>query len=121
MADVVLISGSPRANGNTEYALNVCKEEIEKHGLTAEIISLRGKQIHGCIACGRCGEQNCCAVKDDLNEIAEQVFGQCPAVRVTRLTTLSFTGLSSIKVALGRKESRISKCLHCTLGFLRMY
>ena len=27
MADVVLISGSPRANGNTEYALNVCKEE----------------------------------------------------------------------------------------------
>ncbi|HJJ81630.1 MAG TPA: flavodoxin family protein [Methanocorpusculum sp.] len=69
MADVVLISGSPRANGNTEYALNICKEEIEKHGLTAEIISLRGKQIHGCIACGKCGTQDCCALQDDLNEM----------------------------------------------------
>ncbi len=69
MADVVLLSGSPRANGNTEYALAVCKEEIEKHGLTAEIISLRGRQIHGCIACGKCGEQNCCALPDDLNDI----------------------------------------------------
>ena len=69
MADVVLISGSPRANGNTEYALNVCKEEIEKHGLTAEIITLRGKQIQGCIACGKCGTQDCCALQDDLNEM----------------------------------------------------
>lgn len=69
MADIVLISGSPRANGNTEYALNVCKEEIEKHGLTAEIISLRGKQIGGCIACGRCGEIGKCAINDDLNEM----------------------------------------------------
>ena len=66
MADVVLISGSPRANGNTEYALNVCKEEIEKHGLTAEIITLRGKQIQGCIACGKCGTQDCCALQDDI-------------------------------------------------------
>ncbi len=69
MADIILISGSPRANGNTEYALNICKEEIEKHGLTAEVLTLRGKQIQGCIACGKCGEQDKCALKDDLNEM----------------------------------------------------
>ena len=55
MADVVLISGSPRANGNTEYLLNVCKEAIESAGLTAKVLTLRGKPIQSCIACGQCG------------------------------------------------------------------
>lgn len=73
MADVVLLSGSPRANGNTEYALNVCKEVIEAHGLTAEIISLRGKEIRGCIACGKCGELGKCSIQDDLNEILPRI------------------------------------------------
>ena len=73
MTDVILVSGSPRADGNTEYALNLCKEEIEKHGLTAEILSLRGKEIKGCIACGQCGNLGKCAVKDDLNEFLPKI------------------------------------------------
>ena len=73
MADVILISGSPRAEGNTEYALNVCKTEIEKHGLTAKILTLRGKQIGGCIACGRCGELGKCSLNDDLNDFLPEI------------------------------------------------
>lgn len=67
MADVVLISGSPRANGNTEHLLTACKEALEAKGLTAEILTLRGKQIHGCIACGQCSKLGRCALDDDLN------------------------------------------------------
>ncbi len=73
MADVILISGSPRAGGNTEYALNVCKTELESHGLTAEIISLRGKEIKGCIACGQCSKLGKCSVKDDLNDLLPKI------------------------------------------------
>jgi len=73
MTDVILISGSPRAEGNTEYALGVCKTEIEKQGLTAKILTLRGKQINGCIACGRCGELGQCALKDGLNEMIPEI------------------------------------------------
>lgn len=73
MADVVLISGSPRADGNTEYALNVCKRKIEEKGLTAKIISLRGKEIHGCIACGQCGKIGKCSLKDDLNDMLDDI------------------------------------------------
>ncbi|HJJ36906.1 MAG TPA: flavodoxin family protein [Methanocorpusculum sp.] len=73
MADVILISGSPRAGGNTEYALNVCKTELEAQGLTAEIVSLRGKEIKGCIACGQCGKLGCCSLKDDLNDLLPKI------------------------------------------------
>ena len=73
MSDVILISGSPRANGNTEYLLNVCKAEIESLGLTAKVITLKDKQIHGCIACGACKKLGKCALKDDLNDIIPDI------------------------------------------------
>ena len=49
MAKVILLNSSPRANSNTQDVLEVCAEEIEKNGVEAEIISLRGKQIQSCI------------------------------------------------------------------------
>ncbi|HJJ48349.1 MAG TPA: flavodoxin family protein [Methanocorpusculum sp.] len=73
MTDVILLSGSPRANGNTELALTVCKEAIEAAGLTAKIISLRGKEIKGCIACGKCAGTGCCSLKDDLNTFLPEI------------------------------------------------
>lgn len=73
MSDIVLISGSPRANGNTEYAVNVCKDAIEKKGLTTKVISLRGKEIHACIACGKCKELGHCSIKDDLNPMLDDI------------------------------------------------
>lgn len=73
MADVVLISGSPRANGNTEYLLNVCKEAIEAAGLTATVLTLRGTPIQSCIACGQCGKLGKCALQDGLNEMLPEI------------------------------------------------
>lgn len=73
MAKVVLLSGSPRPDGNTYQVLEVCKKEIEKEGLEAEIISLARKDIKGCIACYRCGELKRCAINDGLNEIIDKI------------------------------------------------
>ena len=56
MHKVIIISGSPRKDGNTMDLLHIAPEEIEKAGCEAEIISLAGKDIKGCIAC-----PNCCA------------------------------------------------------------
>lgn len=73
MVDIVLISGSPRANGNTEFALNVCKDAIEKTGLTAKILTLRGNPIQGCIACGECGKNGKCSLNDGLNDMLDDI------------------------------------------------
>ena len=75
MEKVVLLSGSPRPEGNTYQVLGVCKEEIEREGLEAEIVSLAGKDIKGCIACYKCGELKKCSLNDGLNEIIDKIRG----------------------------------------------
>lgn len=73
MAKVILLSGSPRGNSNTEDVLNICAEEIEKNGVEAEVLTLRGKKIQSCIACNRCAELGNCILKDGLEDIIEKI------------------------------------------------
>ena len=46
MHKVIIISGSPRKDGNTMDLLHIAAEEIEKAGCEADIISLAGKDIN---------------------------------------------------------------------------
>ena len=70
---VVLISGSPRPQGNTMAALGKCAAVFEKAGIEAEVISLHDKNIQGCRACGACGKLGKCAINDGLNEVIAKV------------------------------------------------
>ncbi|HHX50350.1 MAG TPA: flavodoxin family protein, partial [Clostridia bacterium] len=60
LAKVILLSGSPRAKGNTMQVLSECAGVIEAEGLEAEVISLHGKNIRSCIACYKCKELGRC-------------------------------------------------------------
>lgn len=73
MADIVLLSGSPRKNSNTVEVLEICAEEIEKNGLSTEILSLRGMKIQSCIACNKCVKKGNCVLKDGLDEIIDEI------------------------------------------------
>jgi len=73
MAKVILLSGSPKKNGNTMQIMMECEKSIQENGLETEVISLAGKKIDACIACGKCPELKKCALNDDLNEILEKV------------------------------------------------
>lgn len=67
---VIAISGSPRKNGNTEHACNVALTPIAAAGIETELISLAGKDIQPCIACGACEKaKRCVAHKDDFDPI----------------------------------------------------
>lgn len=67
---VLILNGSPRANGNTALALNEMKKVFEKEGIEAEIIQVGNKDVRGCIACGKCGELGKCVFDDVVNEVA---------------------------------------------------
>ncbi|AXV37881.1 MAG: flavodoxin family protein [Methanobacteriaceae archaeon] len=73
MKKVLLICGSPRPNGNTAQVLEECAKSIENQSLETEILSLRGKKIQSCIACGKCAELHRCSLEDGLNEIIEKI------------------------------------------------
>lgn len=66
------IVGSPRSEKQSGVNALV-KTVLENTGLDYEIISLRGKQISGCIACLGCVQDNICKVDDDLAPMREAI------------------------------------------------
>lgn len=73
MAKVILLNASPRTKSNTLDVLKVCADEIEKNGVDIEILSLKGKNIRSCIACGKCSETGNCILNDGLDEIIDKI------------------------------------------------
>lgn len=69
---VLMLNGSPKANGNTALALNEMKKVFEKEGVECEIVQVGNKDVRGCVACGKCGELGKCVFDDVVNEIAEK-------------------------------------------------
>lgn len=67
---VLLINGSPHANGNTSIALNEMKNVFEKNGIETETIQIGNQCIRGCVACKSCMKTGKCAFDDAVNEIA---------------------------------------------------
>lgn len=67
---VLMLNGSPRANGNTAIALREMAKVFEAEGVETETILLGNKEIRGCIACGRCFELGKCVFSDVVNELA---------------------------------------------------
>ena len=78
---VLLINGSPRADGNTFTALNEMKKIFDAEGIGAQIIHIGNKAIRGCIACGSCMEKGRCVFDDLVNETAP-AFEACDGLVV---------------------------------------
>ena len=51
---VLLLNGSPKARGNTAYALSQMAEVFAAEGVETEILHVGNQPIRGCIACRRC-------------------------------------------------------------------
>ena len=68
---VLLVNGSPRANGCTFTALCEIKTVLEKEGVAGEIFQSGAKPVQDCIACGRCRELGKCTFDDAANRLLE--------------------------------------------------
>ena len=62
---VVLLNGSPNAEGCTFTALSEIAATLNADNITSEIFQLGKKPVRGCVACGVCGERGECAFQDD--------------------------------------------------------
>ena len=68
---VLLINGSPKAKGNTAYALSQMAEVFAAEGVEVQTIQVGNKDIRGCVACGGCAKTGKCVFDDAVNEAAE--------------------------------------------------
>lgn len=65
---VLLLNGSPRANGCTYTALSVIAERLGELGVETEIMQIGAQPVAGCIACGKCKTDAKCIFDDKVNE-----------------------------------------------------
>ena len=67
---VLMINGSPKANGNTAIALKEMENIFKENGVEVETVVIGNKAVRGCIACGSCYEKGQCVFDDVVNELA---------------------------------------------------
>ena len=70
MAKVLLLNGSPRANGCTATALREMIPVFEANGIETELVHIGNKDIRGCVACNTCMKNKKCVFDDLVNETA---------------------------------------------------
>lgn len=70
---VLMLNGSPHAQGNTALALQEMEKIFVREGIEAEIMQVGHLDIRGCMACGACGKLGKCVFDDAVNEVAEKL------------------------------------------------
>ena len=74
---VLIINGSPRANGNTTLALEQMVSIFKNNNIEVDYVQVGNMAIRGCTACALChnGRENC-VIDDIVNELAPR-FKEC--------------------------------------------
>ena len=65
---VLMLNGSPKANGNTYTALLEIGKQLNKENIEYEIVQIGGAPMRDCIGCGRCTENGCIFSDGGVNE-----------------------------------------------------
>ena len=79
--NVLMINGSPRANGNTALALREMEGVFAQSGVEVETIQVGHLALRGCMACGNCHKTGRCTIEDIVNEVAPK-FEACDGLVV---------------------------------------
>jgi len=74
-ADMVIIQGSPRPDGNCGILTGWAAEAAREAGRTARVIYPHDLDIHCCIGCYQCYNTGTCVFDDDMRAIIDAVRG----------------------------------------------
>jgi len=68
--NVIILNGSPKAEGNTAVAINEMVKIFDEEGVKTEIIHVGNVAVRGCVSCSTCAKTGKCVFDDIVNEIA---------------------------------------------------
>lgn len=71
---VVIISSTPRKNGNSQILCEAFEKGAKETGNEVELISLRENKINYCMACYGCRKTGKCVQNDGMNEILDKMM-----------------------------------------------
>lgn len=76
---VLIINGSPRANGNTAAALDEMKKIFSVEGIESVDVHVGRLELHSCVACMSCMKTGKCVFDDTVNKTAP-ILAECDGV-----------------------------------------
>lgn len=100
MKNILILSASPRKNGNSDILCHQFMKGAEDAGNQVELISLYGKNIGFCRACYACFKTGKCVLKDDMAEILDKI--QAADVLVVATPTYFLTMNGKLKNTIDR-------------------
>jgi multimeric flavodoxin WrbA len=69
--DVLILQGSPRADGNSGLLASWALEEAEAAGFTGRVIFVHDLMARPCIGCYRCYNTGTCTFQDDMTDVID--------------------------------------------------
>ncbi|MDR3148447.1 MAG: NAD(P)H-dependent oxidoreductase [Oscillospiraceae bacterium] len=73
MAKYIIISGSPRAGGNSDAIAEFAVRELNESGAETEVFRVRDLDVSPCIGCDRCKQTGTCIFRDDASVLIEKL------------------------------------------------
>lgn len=116
MKNVLIISSSPRKNGNSDILCDRFLQGAEEMGHNVEKVFLASKNIGFCLGCGVCNSTHKCVQKDDMSEILDKMI----AVDVIVLATpvYFYTMAGQMKTFIDRTVPRYTEIINKDFYFI---
>ena len=73
---VLVLNGSPHANGCTARALQEIIDTLRQEGVETELLHIGRDAVHGCVSCGYCNKNDRCVFDDDKVNEAAKLFAE---------------------------------------------
>lgn len=70
---VLLINGSTKKEGNTNYVIEKMEKEFEKNDIETENFWIGVNPILGCLGCNKCKENKRCFIDDNVNKFLNKL------------------------------------------------
>ena len=67
---VLMLNGSPHANGNTAVAMREMEKVFMENGVAVETVLVGDKAVRGCAACNGCKKTGKCVFDDVVNDVS---------------------------------------------------
>ncbi len=107
MKNVVIISSTPRVNGNSEILAYEFARGAKDSGHNVEVITLRDYNLKYCIGCYACHRTGKCIHNDGMNELSEKLLKADVLVFATPVYFYSMSG--QLKVFIDRLVPHYTK------------
>lgn len=104
MKKVLILSGSPRLNGNSDLLCNEFMKGAIEAGHDVEKIRVQEKQVGFCQACYACRKLGKCIINDDMNDIMQKMI-DCD-VMVLASPVYFYSIDAQLKAVIDRSVSR---------------